>query len=353
MNYAKTLLLAASTFLTASSIQASAPDSENTNNLINTAQMEVRVDWQRDQLGGSKRSDESGFKGKFVNLILKGDITDNVSYAYRQRFSKSFGEGKFFDATDWLYITYRPTDKWELSGGKQIVAMGGFEYDYAPIDIYQYTEYCNMIGCYQFGASAAYKFTPHDQLTAQVVQSPFHTKENNDLYGYNLKWVGNHGMYTSIWSASLHEYEPNHYINYIALGNCFKMGNVQLLLDYTNRYAKGYGSKFLGDFTFSTEVKARVIPQLNVITKYSIDHNDSNGGDYCVYAGTKQHHAGVGVEFFPNKGKPDLRLHANFFHTWGENGNPDGVLQNKQSTINVGITWRANLLNIKNYLPKK
>lgn len=345
--------MTAACFFAASATQATTPDTGDMDNLLNTAEMEVRVDWQRDQISGKKRHDESGFKGKFVNLILKGDITNNLSYAYRQRFSKPFGTGSFFDATDWLYLTYRATDKWELSGGKQIVAIGGFEYDYAPIDIYQYTEFCNMIGCYQFGGSVAYNLNASDKLTAQVVQSPFHTKDNNDLYGYSLKWAGSHGIYSTIWSAGLHEYKPNRYINYIALGNSFQLGKVQLLLDYTNRYAKGNGAKFFGDFTFCTEVKAKMLSTLSVFAKYSIDHNDNNQGDYCVFAGTKQHHAGAGVEFFPNKGKRDLRFHANFFHTWGDNGNPDGVLRNKQSTLNLGVTWRANLMNIKSVLPKK
>lgn len=338
----KTICLA-TLLLPTAAVMAEEPENHN---WLHTAQLEVRIDWQRDQLGCQKVDDNSGFKGQYINLILKGDLSSKVSYAYRQRFSKGFSSSGLFDATDWLYVTYRPTDKWALSAGKQTVAHGTYEYDYAPIDIYQYTEYCNNIACYQFGVSADYIFNASNDLLLQVCQSPFRAN-HPDMYGYNLKWTGNHGLYSNIWSVSMHEWMPKHYINYIALGNRFDFPKGHIFLDYTNRYSSGFDTSFLGDFTFSSEFHYSPVTELNLFTKYSYDINDANEGDFCVFAGTEQHHLGVGLEYFPLHGRRDLRIHANFFHTWGDNTNPGGVLQNKQSTVNIGMTWRADILNFK------
>lgn len=336
-------------FLTFTNIALAENDRQQTNDdhsWLNIAQVEVRADWQRDYIDGNKNGENSGFKGQYINLILKGNISSKVSYAYRQRFSKSFSSSGLFDATDWVYVTYRPNDSWAFSGGKQTVAIGGFEYDYAPIDIYQYSEYCNNIGCYQFGVSAEYNINSSNQVLAQICQSPFRFNAP-DMYGYNLKWTGVHGAYSNIWSLSMHEYMPEHYINYIAIGNRVDFSKGHFLFDITNRYSGGYEADFLGDFTITSELHIQPVKELNLFAKYGYDKNDDNRGDYCVFAGTEQHHLGIGLEYFPIDGRKDLRIHANFFHTWGENTNPDGVLQDKQSTFNLGVTWRADLLRFK------
>lgn len=312
---------------------------------LHTAQVEARIDWQRDYIDGEKTEGNSGFKGKYINLILKGNLSPKVSYAYRQRFSKSFSSSGLFDATDWLYVAYAPNEKWVLSGGKQTVALGGYEWDYAPIDIYQYSEYCNHVACYQFGVSAAYNLNTDNQLVFQICQSPFHG--SHDIYAYNLKWAGTHGAYSNIWSASMMEYLPGKYINYLILGNRFDFKGGHLLFDITNRYSGGFDAGFMDDFTITTELHVQPTKELNIFAKYGYDKNKKNGGDYLVWANTEMHHAGVGLEYFPLDGSNKLRLHANVFHNWGKNGHPDPILQDKQNTVDVGVTLRADLLNVK------
>lgn len=318
---------------------------------LHTAQVEIRTDWQQDHIDGEKNDANSGFKGRYINLILKGNLSDKVSYAYRQRFSKAFSSSGFFDATDWVYVTYTPNDRWAFSGGKQTVAFGGYEWDYAPIDIYQYSEYCNHVLCYQFGVSAAYNLNASNQLTFQICESPFRTN-HPDLYAYNLRWNGSHGAYSNIWSASMIEYMPNHYINYLALGNRLDFKGGHFLLDVTNRYSGGYETGFLDDLTVTTELHIQPTKELNLFAKYGYDKNKANGGDILVWKGTEFHQAGVGLEYYPLHGSNSLRLHANVFHNWGKNGHPDPVLSDKETVVNVGLTWRADLLNIKKLTKK-
>jgi hypothetical protein len=65
--------------------------------------------------------------------------------------------------------------------------------------------------------------------------------------------------------------------------------------------------------------------------------------DYCVSPNTKLAHIGAGVEYYPLKGNRNIRLHAVYSHTLGRNGNPDGVLQPKNSVITIGLKWKVDI----------
>ena len=63
-------------------------------------QLETRLDYQREYLDGDAVKANSGFKGKYLNVILNGNINDHWSYSYRQRLNKAHSDQSFFDATD-------------------------------------------------------------------------------------------------------------------------------------------------------------------------------------------------------------------------------------------------------------
>jgi hypothetical protein len=83
----------------------------------------------------------SGFRGKYLNVLLSGDIGKHWSYSYRQRLNKAHANQSFFDATDWIHLTYTLNKHWSFNAGKQVVGIGGYEYDRAPIDLYFCSEY--------------------------------------------------------------------------------------------------------------------------------------------------------------------------------------------------------------------
>ena len=200
---------------------------------LNTLRLEARGDYQRFYNDGTSVKEETGFKGKFLNVRLDGQIGENLTYSYRQRLNKPHDDASFFDATDWLYLTYTK-NRWSISGGKQVIGIGGFEYDLSPIDVYYFSGFCNNISSYAFGASVSYAPSADDMLTAQVCESPFRVPEN-DVYAYNLMWMGKHGCWQTLYSVNMIETLPGHFINYIALGNRFTFGNVTLTLDLMNR----------------------------------------------------------------------------------------------------------------------
>jgi len=310
-------------------------------------QAEARLDYQRDWQDGNTVKDNTGFEGKYLNFRIDGNITDALSYSWRQRLNKPHKDASFFDATDWIYVNY-DFGRWSLAGGKQVVAIGGWEYDRAPIDLYGCSVFWNNIPCYAIGASMSFRPTSSDRLTLQFCESPFHTSDNRDMYAYNLMWTGTHGIYSSLWSANLIEYAPGRYISYLALGNKFSLGRFALELDLMNR-ASSHQTFLLRDMSVMSELAYTPASKWKVFGKFTYDVNRTNStADLCVTPGTEMKMAGAGVEFFPiADGRNTLRLHANIFYSWGHNGNTADVMQNKTTLVDFGVKWNMNLLSFK------
>ena len=305
--------------------------------------LEARGDYQRDYVDGEAVKSDCGFKGKFLNLRVDGDINEHFSYTFRHRLNKTTFNSEFFDATDWLQLEYRPDEHWSLSGGKQVVDIGGWEYDRAPIDLYFCSEFWNQIPCYQWGARVAYKFSDNDRLGFQFCQSPFYTfTPNNDIYAYNLMWTGKHGVWKPLWSVNMMEWRQGRFINYIALGNAFDLGKVRIELDFMNR-ASSHQTFLFKDCSVMGEIAYRPIDKLNIFAHATYDVNRTdNECDWMVMSGTELTRIGAGIEYYPLK-KYNVRLHANYCYTWGTNTNPDGLSLNRQSLVDVGVTWKVSI----------
>ena len=305
--------------------------------------VEARFDYTHTSYDGDTSDKRSGFEGRYLVMRLDGMIVPGLTYSWRQRFNKNTS---FFEATDWVYLDYA-TGRWNVNGGKEIVAIGGYEYDRAPMDLYGCSVFWNNISCYAFGVGAGYRLTEKDKLSFQICESPFATDDNRNLYAYNLMWNGKHGPWQTIWSANLMEYAPGHYINYLAFGNKFTVDKVWLELDYMNRAASHQA--FWGrDCSVMAELSYKPNSSWRVYGKYTYDVNKSGtGADLTVLDGTELNMAGAGVEFFPlNTKRGRLRLHAGCYYSWGDNANTGDLMQNKTLYVNAGLTWDMNLLNI-------
>ena len=310
-------------------------------------QAETRIDYSGEFLKSNGSNGTASFNGKYLNVILSGTIGEDFSYAYRQRLNKAHADQSFFDATDWLYLTYAPSRNWQFSAGKQVVAIGGYEYDRAPIDLYFCSEYWNNIACYQFGVSATYATNSgNDKFLFQVCQSPFRANADN-MYAYNLMWMGSHKWYQSIWTLNLIEHNPKEQIAYLALGNQFTFGNFRLQLDYMLR-ASNHDMLFK-DYSIMGEASYTIADKLNIFGRATYDVNSTTGAinDFCVMPNTELTRFGAGVEFYPlPKNNRSIRLHAFYHYTLGHNGNPNGVLQDGQSMFSIGLKWKIDIVSI-------
>ncbi len=320
-------------------------------NEMMTLRIEARLDYMQEYQQGEKINDYSGFKGRYLNIRMDGDLGAGFSYSYRQRLNRLNSIESFFNATDWIHFTYS-VKNWSFSAGKQVVGIGGFEYDSAPIDLYFCSEYWNNIPCYQIGASGAYTTNDmKDKFMFQLCESPFRRNAaniaNKEMFAYNLVWYGSHDFYNSIWSVNMIEYLPGKFINYIALGNKFTFGEFDIDLDIMNRAVNA--ESLLGkDMSVMFKFQWSPVESLNIFAKCTHDFNNSDEiGDWCVTPGTNITRIGGGLEFFPIKNSKDLRLHLNYCYTDGTNGSPVGALLPQQNIIDAGVTWRMNMLNIK------
>lgn len=320
------------------------------NRLVERLSVEARGDYQRDYVDGETRQDNSGFKGKYFNLLLDGHITDHLSFSLRQRFNRLPEGEAFFKATDWFFVNYNPTERWTLSAGKQVIDIGGWEYDYAPINLYFCSEFWNQTFCYAWGTSVAYNVTPADMLRFQICESPYRQFEqlkNRDLYAYNLIWFGQHGPWSTKWSANMIEWEKGHFINYLYFGNELRFcREVSLEFDYLNR-AVGGQTFFFKDCSVIGQINWQPSSRVKVFAKASYDVNKTDSpADLTVCPGTEITRVGAGVEYFP-LGDDRVRLHANGCYSFGTNSNPDAVMLDKQTLVSVGLTWRLHVINEK------
>ncbi|MDE6264060.1 MAG: OprO/OprP family phosphate-selective porin [Paramuribaculum sp.] len=321
-------------------------DEPSDNELVNL-QAEVRLDYQRDWQDGTDIKDNSGFEGKYINFRVDGTITDGLTYSWRQRLNKPHKDSSFFDATDWIYLNYE-LGKWSIAGGKQIVAIGGWEYDRAPIDLYGCSVFWNNIPCYQIGGSVSLSPTSNDKFTFQFCESPFFTSENRNMYAYNLMWNCRHSFYEAIWSANLIEYAQGRYITYLALGNKFTANKVSLELDFMNRASSHQTFLFrdmsvMGEFSYIPSSKWKLFAKMT----YDVNNTRSDA-DLSVLPGTELKMIGAGIEFYPLlKKRHSVRLHANAFYSWGKNAYAGDVMQNKTMLIDFGVKWRMNIFSFK------
>lgn len=285
----------------------------------------------------------SSIDGKYLNIIIDGEINDKFSYNYRQRLILDGKNGyqSFFNATDWIYLTYKMNSNFFLSAGKQVVAIGGYEYDAAPIDQYFWSDFWNNVVCYQFGATLNYKSNNEKHnIGFQITNSPFANKSMENIYSYNLIWYGNMNWFNTIYSVNMVEYEKGHFINYIALGNKFNVGDFSLELDLMNR-ASSKQYNFFSDYSLIGNLIYNVNNKLRIFGKAGHDENKSQQAwdnfiyDRFVLPGTRYNFCGLGVEYFPIKDSKDVRLHA----YWATNNN-----EKQYNTFNIGLRWQMKVL---------
>lgn len=313
--------------------------------------VESRVDYDRDYINGESQLETSGFKCQMVDVKLQGSIGDKFSYCYRQRLNGLNKNFSFFDSVDWLYLTYKPTENTSLSVGKWVILVAGWEFDPAPIDCFQLSEFTMHFPCYEWGVWGSINTrNKKDQFIAQFCRSPFErlykarTGGNAEMYSYHLVWNGNHGLWHTNWSVNLMERDPHKYLGNISLGNRFVFDDHWTLeLDLLNRYASGQKLLF-DDITLIGNLKYRMNDQFEAFVRGSYDLNKSGTNkDELLANGTDIATVGAGVFFYPLKNEK-VRLHARYQYSFGENTTNDPVAVDNRSYVNVGVTWKVRVM---------
>src|SRR4030095_1958779 len=166
-------------------------------------------------------------------MEFRGQVHRKVYFRFRNRYTKT-QEPQSVDnlsgAIDLAYIRVDATPKWSISAGKLCADWGGYEFDYNPIDIYQYSDIIDFADNFLAGVGVSFKANPNTQLTIQVLNS--RTKSFNEIYGnqpnitetkaplaFVANWRGSlfNGKFKPIWSYSFFTEASNTYMHYITL----------------------------------------------------------------------------------------------------------------------------------------
>ena len=183
-------------------------------------------------LGGRPADAVFGPTKDLYHLNLPGGIGSSVA-------------ANAYNFLDWAYITWAP-GPFEFTLGKQVLLMGGFEYDDYDFDVnpLMASWLWNTYNCYQWGLTAAYNI---GEIGTVSLQGAFNAR--NTGLSVALGWSGEYGPYSMKWSVLAN---PNY--NYadapwnvlVSLGNRLTFGGLSITADYFNAvgdrnyFAEGY-----------------------------------------------------------------------------------------------------------------
>jgi hypothetical protein len=192
------------------------------------------------------------FKNEQFRLEIRGKVHDKVYFRFRDRYTRaqtSESIDNLSRSVDLAYIRVDVSNKFNFSAGKLCADWGAFEFDYNPIDIYEYSDIIEYADNFLTGVGASYQAHPNHQFTIQVLDS--RTKSYDELYGpqpnfeaskaplaFVANWRGNlfDGKVKTIWSYALHNEAKDASMSYIALGTELTLGKFVVAYDF--KYSK-------------------------------------------------------------------------------------------------------------------
>lgn len=179
----------------------------------------------------------TNFQAKPSMIALSFDMGDKFSFYSRYRFD--FPATIQSDGTPVSLIAfnlqYKPTEKFKIIAGKQMMLQGSWEFEYCPIDVFYYSLMGNYIQGFVTGVSGYY--THNDQILAlqvsKVVESDYEWNNSKNGWNSTLYYAGNigNGFYKPIWSATYTYAGAGKSLFNVMLGNQFNIGRVRLELD--------------------------------------------------------------------------------------------------------------------------
>jgi hypothetical protein len=223
---------------------------------------------------------QTRFRNEQFRLEIRGQVHEKVYFRFRDRYTRaqtSESIDNISRSVDLAYLRFDINSKFSISAGKMCADWGAWEFDWNPIDIYEYSDIVEYADNFLTGVGFSYSPSGKNQFTFQVLDS--RTKSFEELYGqqpnfteskaplaFVANWRGSllNGKIKTIWSYSLFneaqdiDGDPAN-MNYIALGNEF------VISDKLN---------FIYDFKWSQEdldrttVVSETVPE--VIYPYSL-----------------------------------------------------------------------------------
>lgn len=316
-------------------------------------------------------------KGKFnmreIRLDVKGDITDWLSFRYRQKLNDGNSSSGNIDnlpsSLDVLGVGIKFSDKWSAFIGKQALSYGGIEYDLNPIMIYDYSETLLSLYGFMTGLNIKYNFNTKQELQFQIVNSRLKS-DINEAYGpgfkdislpfiYTLNWNGNfNDIFLTRWSASLMSQAKGKQAYYYTLGNQMNTGNVSMYLDL-NYYTKDIDDNGIittltgginGHNALDVDYKGavyqldyRFAPKWNLFGRTSLDITSVSKSHENIEQGTYKTLFGYqgGIEYYPiqNSNLHFFLAYIGKYHKFKEKAKLFGSNNYSENRLSVGFIY--------------
>ena len=192
--------------------------------------------------------DEFSFKTNRVRLEILGQLNDQLSYHFRQSFNRYHNPNAVDNlpsSIEYAYMKWKK-DKFEIIGGKQFVALSGYEGYVNGIKVREFSEFNNNIEIFQTGLSGVYNFSETQFVILQAAN--LRAAQDADVLKYGLpqgfapakapilstaSW---HGMFADkaiylMYSASVGQVAKGKNIYYLTCGNIYEKGPILAYLD--------------------------------------------------------------------------------------------------------------------------
>jgi hypothetical protein len=191
---------------------------------------------------------QTRFRNEQFRLEIRGQVHEKVYFRFRDRYTRaqtSESIDNLSRSVDLAYLRFDISEKFSVSAGKMCADWGAWEFDWNPIDIYEYSDIIEYADNFLTGVGFTYTPSKRNQWTFQVLDS--RTKSFEELYGtqpnfteskaplaFVANWRGSllDGKIKTIWSYSLFNEAKNANMNYIALGNEFNLNKFRFIYDF-------------------------------------------------------------------------------------------------------------------------
>jgi len=196
---------------------------------------------------------QSRFRNEQFRLELRGQVHEKVYFRFRDRYTRaqtSESIDNLSRSVDLAFLRFDLTKQFSITAGKMCADWGAWEFDWNPIDIYEYSDIIEYADNFLTGVGFTYTASHRNQWTFQILDS--RTKSFSELYGqqpnfteskaplaFVANWRGSlfDGKFNTIWSYSLFNEARDANgnganMNYIALGNEFNLGKFRFIYDF-------------------------------------------------------------------------------------------------------------------------
>ncbi|MCQ2184382.1 MAG: hypothetical protein MJY62_03110 [Bacteroidales bacterium] len=188
-----------------------------------------------------------GHGNSMINTVFEGYAGEHFSWLLVNRWMYApYGLKGLYENTlcpgdiNWLnyccvYLTF---GGFNITLGKDMIMTGGFEnepWDW-QVPMPFYSQLWNDLATYQWGAALDYT-TPSEKtnIAFQWTTSPFgETFFKSNRWTWNLRWKGEYGWFSNVWSASAIQRADGQYDFVATLGQRATFGPCQITLDYQN-----------------------------------------------------------------------------------------------------------------------